>query len=67
MTTIDSPTAVGSGNAATDKFKGAARSPPTRPRSASSAIATEALAGLQRPDPQARRHLPGVPGRSSSG
>ncbi|GAF42225.1 catechol 1,2-dioxygenase [Rhodococcus wratislaviensis] len=45
MTTIDSPTAVGSGNAATDKFKGARFTADTSPERLS-AIATEALAGL---------------------
>ncbi|MEN0135128.1 MAG: catechol 1,2-dioxygenase [Rhodococcus sp. (in: high G+C Gram-positive bacteria)] len=45
MTTIESPTAVGSGNAATDKFKGDRFRADTSPERLS-AIATEALAGL---------------------
>ena len=45
MTTIESPTAVGSGNAATAKFKGARFTADTSPERLS-AIATEALAGL---------------------
>ena len=66
MTTIDSPTAVGSGNAATDKFKGARvhrrhlPGTPVRDRHRGARRA-------ERPDPQARTSPTRSTGSSSSG